>query len=153
MQEGITITGLIELELVRNGKVIDKRTVKNLITSAGKAEVANLVGNVSTPAAFTYLAVGTGTTSPVAGNTALEAEISDSGLQRAAATVTRQTTNVANDTLQLVKVWSATGTKAITEIGALNAGASGVLLGRQVFSAVNVESGDSFTATYKFIFS
>lgn len=151
--DSIKIKGIIEIEQLRNGEVIAKRKIKNVITNAGKAEVANLVGSVSGESPFTYLGVGIGTTAAAAADTALESEIVDSGLERAAATVTRQTTTVANDTLQLVKSWSSTGAKAVTECGALNAASVGILLGRQVFSAINVVSGDAIQVTYKFIFA
>lgn len=126
------------------------RQIKNLVVSAGKAGVASRINGSGAEAAFTYLAVGTGTTAAAAGDTTLEAEIVDSGLARAAATCTRVTTSVTNDTAQLDKTFSVTGTKAVTEAGALNAASTGTLLGRQVFSAVNVVNGDSLQITYKF---
>lgn len=126
------------------------KTLANLVTTAGKAAVAALINGSGAGAAFTYLAVGVGTTAADAADTALESEITDSGLARAAATCSRVTTDVTNDTAQLVKSWSVSGTKAITEAGALNADAAGTLLGRQVFSAINVVSGDTFQITYKF---
>jgi hypothetical protein len=99
------------------------------------------------------LALGTGTTGAAAGNTALEAEITDSGLERAAATPSRDTDTATNDTAVLTKTWTASGTKAVTEAGALNAGVAGILLGRQVFGAINVVSGDSLQITYEFTFA
>jgi len=135
------------------GKYADKMVVKNLITTAGKALASALLGAVSTPAAVTYLEVGVGTTAADAANTALETAITDSGLERTAATVSQVTTTTTNDTLQLTKTWSVTGTKAVTECGAFNAASAGSMLGRQVFSAVNVTSGDSLQITYKFAVS
>jgi len=122
---------------------------QNLVTSAGKAGVASRINGAGSEAAFTYLAVGTGTTAAAAGNTALETEITDSGLSRANSTASRVTTTVTNDTAQLVNTFSVSGTKAVTEAGILNASSSGVLLARQVFSAINVISGDSLQLTYK----
>jgi hypothetical protein len=126
------------------------KTLSNLIPTAGKAGVASRINGDGSEAAFTYLAVGIGTDAAAAGDTALGSEIVDSGLERAAATCSRVQTDVANDTAQLVKSWSVTGTKAVTECGALNAAADGTLLGRQVFSAINVVSGDTLQITYKF---
>lgn len=126
------------------------KTLANLIPTAGKAGVASRINGDGAEAAFTYLAVGVGTTAADAADTALESEIVDSGLARAAATCSRVTTDVTNDTAQLLKSWSVTGTKAVTEAGALNADAAGTLLGRQVFSAINVVSGDTLQITYKF---
>jgi len=153
MNDMLKIDGSFTIDLLRDGQIVEHREVVNTITNAGKAEIANLAGNVSTPAAFTYIAVGIGTTAANAADTTLESEIVDSGLERASATVSRVTTTVTNDTLQLVKSFSVTGTKAVTEVGALNASSSGVLLGRQVFSAVNVVSGDTLAITYKFKFA
>jgi len=151
--ETIKIKGIIEIEHIRNGKVLSHKVIENTITNAGKAEVANLIGNVSSPTAFTYLAVGTGTTAASATDTTLEAEITDSGLGRASATVSRVTTTTTNDTLQLYKSFSVSGSKSITEAGVLNASSLGTLLGRQVFSADSVVSGDTYNLTYKIVFS
>ena len=135
------------------GTFSDTVTVRNLITTAGKSGVASRINGSGAEAAFTYIALGTGTTAPVVGNTTLEAEIVDSGLQRAAATATRTTVNVTNDTATLSKAFSVTGTKAITEIGAFNSSSGGVRLGRQTFSAVNVINLDTVTYTYGFTVS
>ncbi len=132
------------------GQWADSMVVKNLVTTAGKGGVASRINGAGAEAAFTYLAVGTGTTAPAAGDTTLQTEITDSGLARAAATASRVTTTTTNDTAQLDYTWSVTGTKAVTEAGALNAASSGVLLGRQTFSAVNVVNGDTLQVTYKF---
>lgn len=135
------------------GHWTDKLIFKNLIPTAGKAGMASRCNGSGGEAAFTYLAVGTGSTGPAAGNTTLEAEISDSGLARASASVSRVTTTVTNDTAQLDKTWSVTGTKAVTEAGALNDASTGTLLGRQTFSVINVINGDSLQIIYKFKFS
>jgi len=145
--------GSFVLTLIRNGKKVDERKVRNLITNAGLAEVAGLVGDSGSPTAFTYLAVGTGTTAADVTDTALETEIADSGLERASSTVSLETTTVTDDTLQLLKSWTATGSKAVTECGALNASSSGVLLGHQIFSAINVTTDDVLQLTYKFAFA
>jgi hypothetical protein len=151
MKDAIKLQGIINIRLIRDGKEIVNRTIKNIITNAGKAEVANLIGGVSTPVAFTYLALGVGTTAAAATQTALVTEIIDTGLARHAATVTRVTTTATNDTTQLVYQWTATGIKAVTEVGAFNASSSGTMLGRQVFSAINTVANDTIQVTYKFV--
>lgn len=130
-----------------------KAIIRNTITNAGLAGMASRCNGSGSEAAFTYLGVGTGTTAASASDTTLETEITDSGLARASATASRETTTVTNDTATLDKTFSVTGTKAVTEAGALNAASSGVLLGRQVFSAINVVNGDSLQITYKFAFA
>jgi hypothetical protein len=132
------------------GAYADKKVISNLITSAGKAGVASRINGSGGEAAFTYIAVGIGTTAANVADTTLESEITDSGLQRAAATASRVTVDVTNDGARLVLTFTVSGTKAVTESGVLNAGASGVLLARQVFSAINVVSGDSLQVTWTF---
>lgn len=125
------------------------KTVSNLITNAGFAGAASRINGADSEAAFTYIAVGVGTTAANVANTTVETEITDSGLARAAATASRVTTTQTNDTAQLTKTFSVTGTKAVTESGVLNAASVGVLLCRQVFSAINVVNLDSLTITWK----
>ena len=123
-------------------------TISNLVTDAGKAGVASRINGSGGEAAFTYIAVGTGTNAAAAGDTTLQTEITDSGLARAAATASRVTVDVTNDGARLVLTFSVTGTKAVTESGVLNASSAGVLLCRQTFSAVNVVNGDTLQVTW-----
>lgn len=128
----------------------DSRMVSNLITNAGFAGVASRINGSGAEAAFTYIAVGTGTTAAAVTDTTLETETAASGLTRAAATVSRVTTDVTNDSARNTVTFTVTGTVAVTESGVLNASSSGVLLARQVFSAVNVVNGDSLAVTWTF---
>lgn len=132
------------------GHYADRRVISNLVTDAGKAGVASRINGSGGEAAFTYIAVGTGATSVAAGDTALQAEIVDSGLARANATASRVTVDVTNDGARLTYTFTVSGTKAVTESGVLNASSSGVLLARQVFSAINVVSGDTLAITWTF---
>lgn len=131
------------------GRWVNEMQISNLITTAGKAGAASRLNGAGSEAAFTYIAVGLGTTGANIADTTLESEITDSGLARASATASRVTTDTTNDTAQLVLTYSVTGTKAVTESGVLNAGAAGVLLCRQTFSAINVVNLDSLQITWK----
>lgn len=125
------------------------RAVKaNLVTTVGKKAVADQLGGTTT-APMTAVAIGIGTTAANAADTTLESEIVADGGERGAATVTNQTTTTAGDTERWIKTFNFTGTRAVTEEGILNNNTSGgVLLARQVFSAVNVVSGDSLQITH-----
>lgn len=125
------------------------KRVRNLITNAGFAGSAGRLMGSGSPAAFTWIAVGTGTTAASAADTALQTESSTSGLSRASGTVSLVTTTQTNDTAQVTNTFSVTGTVAVTESGVLNASSSGTLLCHQVFSAINVASGDSLQITWK----
>jgi hypothetical protein len=131
-----------------NGELKFSQRVKNLITSAGKAGLASRCNGSGAEAAFTYIALGTGTNAAAVGDTTLQTELAASGLSRANATASRTTTSVSNDTARLVHTFTVSGTVAVTEAGILNASSGGVLLCRTVFSAVNVVSGDSLVVTY-----
>jgi len=119
-------------------------TYSNLIVTAGRGLISGRINGVGAPAAPTYMAIGTGTNAAAAGDTALQTES-----YRVAGTATLVTTTVANDTCQLVGTFSITGSSAITEMGILNAASVGTLLVRNVFSAYNVQNGDTFEITHK----
>jgi len=132
------------------GRYQDSMAISNLITNAGFAGVASRINGSGAEAAFTYMALGTGTTAANVADTTLETESTTGGAARASATVSRVTTDVTNDTAQLVNTFSFTASFALTESGVLNAASAGTLLARQVFSAINVASGDSLQVTWKF---
>lgn len=144
--------GRIDLEIKRLDGSIERSSVNNLIVNAGKAQLALLAGDASA-VPFTYLELGTSTTAVAASQTALQAAITDSGLARAAATVSRTTTNVTNDTLTLTYMWTASGTKTIEEIGIFNAASTGTMLGRALTTSKPLVSGETITATYNVIFA
>lgn len=152
--ENAKFLDILEVRLYnKNGKLKGYRKVVDVITNAGLAEVAGLMLlDVTGQTAFDYIAIGTGTTTPAAGDTALEYET-----HRVAGSGSRMDTNVTNDTAKLVATFSGyTGTEAITEAGVLNAAApGGVLLCRQTFSALNVDwgAGDSVEITEKIVCS
>lgn len=129
------------------GNYAEAKVVPNLVTTVGKGLVAGLLnGDVNN--FFNYIEVGTGTNAAAAGDTALQTAITDSGLARAASTNSRVTTDTTNDTARFVKIFSVSGTKAVTEAGLFDDSSSGNMLARQVFSAINVVSGDTLTITW-----
>ena len=130
------------------GSFQDSMVISNLVTNAGMAGVAGRINGSGSPAAFTYIAIGTGVVAADPTDTTLGTESSGNGADRAAATVSLVTTDVANDTARLVKTFTFTGSFALTESGIFNAASSGTLLARQVFSAINVISGDSLQITW-----
>ena len=144
----LKLTGTYTLSIIgTNGKVKDSWVIKNIVTNAGKAQVASLVGD-STATPFTYIALGTSSTAVGASQTALQAEITDSGLQRASGTVSRTTTSVTNDTYTLTNTFTATGSKTIEEVGVFNASSSGTMLSRALTGTKSLSSGEQITVTY-----
>ena len=136
INENFKVTGAVKI--TKNGEVV--REIPNTIVTAGKNELASLITGNGT--AFGYMAVGTGTTSVVAGDTTLETE-----LDRNATTVSGGT--ATNNTIEFETVWnSGDGTGAITEAGIFNASSSGDMLARTTFSAVNKSASDILTITW-----
>ncbi len=131
------------------GSYADMKVVANGVTNVGFALAAGRLNGSGAPAAPDYVAVGTGTTAFAAGNTTLETELAASGLTRAQGTVSLVTTTQTNDTAQVLKSFTVTGSAAVTESGLLNASSNGTLLCRQTFSAINVVNGDTLQVTWK----
>jgi len=155
MKEVLKLKGRIEIVVRdRKGRIKKRFTIRNLITDVGLAQVAGLInGVVTTP--FKYIAIGTGTTSPTAGDTALEYEVA----RALASTIERRTTNVTNDTAYLEYTFSSadglSGTMDITESGVFDADTGGNMLCRQTFSAVSVnwDAGDQLTVKWSIVVS
>ena len=145
---GLCLQGIFLL-----GSWVDVLKFENTTTNTGFAAMASRCNGSGAEAAFTYLAVGTGTTPSAAGDTALEAEITTGGLERASATASRTTTTQANDTAKLLHIFTSSASHAVTELGTLNAASTGILLGHQVFSVVNLVSGDTISLSHSFKFS
>ena len=138
------------------GNIKQSHEGEDLITNAGKAAVAALILSDVAEDDFDYIAIGSGAGAAAVGNTVLEEEAA-----RGAATGTRGTTSVTNDTAQLVYLFqsgvpaglngTSTGSRAIEESGVFNASSGGDLLCRQTFSALNIDwdAGDTLQVTWK----
>lgn len=129
------------------GALLDSGEFTNVMTSAGMAVRSSLLYGTGT--AFTYMAVGTSATTPVAGDTALGGEISTNGLARAAATTSQVTTTSTNDTSQWAKTWTATGASTVQEVGIFNAAAAGTLMCHALIGPITTSNGSQLTVTYK----
>lgn len=135
-----------------NGNIKDSWTVDNIVTNAGKAQLALLTGDASA-VPFTWLALGTSNTAVNATQTALGAEISTGGLARATGTVSRITTTTTNDTYQIVYTWTASSSFTVEEVGVFNAASTGTMLSRALTTSKAVVSGETIQGTYQLRFS
>ena len=154
MQNTFKVKGTYKFQILdKEGKLRDSWTVDNLVVSAGLAELANLTGGVSTPTAFTYIAVGSNDASVTAGQTTLSTEITGSGLARKAGTVSRQETNVANDTYQITATWTATGSVPVEEVGVFNDATTGVMLSRALTGTKALDEDETLIGTYQLVFA
>jgi len=87
-------------------------------------------------AAPTHIAIGTGTTAVLAGDTALETEVFPDGTNRNAIT-SRTKPSAKKVRLQTMIAAGEANGHALTEVGAVNAATGGTLLNRVVHTVVN----------------
>lgn len=140
IKENTKVTGKVNIVLLDSaGNVKDKRDVNNLVVTAGLTLIAQRLLSAA-EAVPSHMAVGTGSTPPASGDTALETE-----LTRVAFT---SATNTAND-IEFVGTFGAgVGTGVITEAGNFNAGVAGTMLNRVTFGSVNKGALDSMIITW-----
>ena len=138
INDQLKMKGSLQVRL--NDEVV--REVDNLVVTAGKGYVASrMKSDVSGGSAImSHMAIGSGSTSAAAGDTALGSQLgrvalTSSGISGAVLTYT-------------ASFAAGTGTGAVTEAGLFNASSSGTMLCRTVFSVVNKGSSDSMTITW-----
>jgi hypothetical protein len=123
------------------------RYMEDLVVNAGKAAVANLLATDSGTACFKYTGIGQDSTAPAPGQTALLNQYK----RQAADTITRVTTNVANDTMQSTTTFDITDAVALVESGLFDAPSGGNMLCRQTFAPINLQNGDQVTFIWKIV--
>jgi hypothetical protein len=120
-----------------DGELKERREAHNLVPTVGKEAIAKLLKEGSERPL--YIAVGTGTEEPAAGDTKLKTE-----KKRLAATV-----SVSGAVLKLEKEFAAGEAEgAITEEGILSASSEGTLYAHTKFAAVNIGALDTLKVTH-----
>lgn len=120
------------------GKLVDSKTIPNLIVSVGKQYIASrMVSNSTT--VVSHMAIGGGTASPISGNTALGSEISRKALS-----------SLTNTTNQIVAVatFGNDSSGSISEAGIFNASSSGTMLCRTAFTPFTKTTGETVIVTW-----
>lgn len=133
--ENLVMTGRLAIAI--NGEVV--KEVPNLVVTAGKEYVASRMKD-TTKDAMSHMAVGSGSTSAAAGDTALGSE-----LDRQALT---STTVSSNEITYVATFGAGDGTGAIAEAGLFNAASAGDMLCRTTFGVINKAASDSMTITW-----
>jgi hypothetical protein len=140
LQENLAVKGELSI-VVRDfdGNIKQTLHVPNLVVTNGKSYIASrMVGTASS--VMSHMAIGTGTATPVVGNSTLGTE---SG--RVALSSFTASSNAVTATATFA---AGTGTGAITEAGIFNASSSGTMLCRTTFPVVNKAAGDSIAITW-----
>ena len=149
MENKLKVKGIYEFKIIGvDGEVRDSWKVENLVVNGG---LAYLTGNAIT--GMSYIGVGTSSTAVAGTQTALTAEITDTGLERASGTVSQEETTVADDTFKITKTWTATGSKTIEEVGVFSAASGGTMLSRALTTSKAIADGESLQGTYSLVLS
>jgi hypothetical protein len=139
INENIKVTGDVSIKLFdEQGNVKDERVIKNLVVTTGKGFIASRM--IGTPTAMSHMAVGSSSTAPAAGDTALGAELGRSALGSS-------TVNAAVVTYT-ASFPAGVGTGAVVEAGIFNAASSGTMLCRTTFAVVNKGANDGMSITW-----
>jgi hypothetical protein len=134
---------VVEVQQIRDGKVIKSEKTQNITCNGGIGAAASLLCGL-TFAPFNYVAIGTGTLAPSQTDVALGSEVSRS----VASSVTQIQTLVPNDTIQLTVGFSLVSPAVISEAGLFNASTAGILLGHVLIGPYNILIGDELTVTW-----
>ena len=142
-RSGIIIRGHCQIWDAADGTLL--RDVHNIITCGGCTFMANYLSG-GAPTAMSTVAVGSGATAAVTGNTALEAEIGGVDGDRHTAAISAPTTTS-------VMFSSSYGAGHATgnwyECGVFNSiVAAGIMLCRATFGLLTKAAGDAFIITY-----
>jgi hypothetical protein len=139
IQETIKAKGELSIKLFGpDGKLKGEQNVPNLVVTTGKTFIAARM--VGTPTAMSHMAIGSGTTDPAVGDTALQTELGRVSLTSSASSGAVVT--------YIASFGAGTGTGAVTEAGILNASSGGTLLCRTEFATVNKGADDSMSITW-----
>lgn len=142
--DAFEIRGHVLVELFdRDGNLKETREVENLVVDSGKAHIADQLSSAPNQAAMGWMAVGTGSTAPAAGNTLLGAEIDRNAL-------TSRTD--ASNVVTYVGDWAAgdATNAAIAEAGIFNVVTANTvtMLARATFTAINKGASDTLKITW-----
>lgn len=133
------------VEVIRDGKVIAKRTRHNLVVNTGKGDMAKRLV-VAPTKLYQYMRLGHSGTSPVSANSDVTPIVTGSS----------KTCNTAamsgGRTAKMIRTWATTDFSAtgIREAGLFNqlTPGSGTMLARVTFTAVNKTSLDTLKITW-----
>jgi hypothetical protein len=140
--EELKATGLVKIvQTNASGEIVKEFNVPNLVVTSGKNHIAaKIAATTNSPAAMTHMAIGTGTSTPGASDTALGTQTGRVSLSGSV---------VSTNTITYTATFPAgTGDGAITEAGVFNASSGGTMLCRTTFPVVNKASGDTIAITW-----
>lgn len=149
MEDVIKMRGSIELILSNiNGQEIEKRRIENTVVTAGRKWVLqNIISgtHAQTAEVLGYMGVGTGTTAPATGDSALGGETTRIAIG------TFTTTNLTSNPPSFRAEASFATDQANTTLGEValfNSSETGTMLARATFGTINKTTSNTLSISY-----
>lgn len=139
IHETIGAIGNVAFQLTKQDGSIVTEEIKNLVVSTGAAWIAARM--VGTPTAMSHIAIGTGSTTQIATNTALQTEV-------ARVSCTGSNSAGTNNVVYQATFNPGVGSGVLRETGIFNAASGGTMLARTVYPILTKEAGDTLTITW-----
>lgn len=141
MKDAIKLGANVKIEVrdAKTGELIRKEYRHNLVTLAARNAIRDWLNGLGNTLTISHFAVGTGTTTPTANDTALQAEVFRD-------VVTKRTPDASKLTIQYYLPSTAANGYSLTEAGLFNASSGGTLITRVTYQPINKTA--SLTVTY-----
>lgn len=147
MAETIKLKGHLIATLKKADGKTETIEKDNIILNVGFDYICDAIGKSSSrPNVMSHIAVGTGTTTATASQTALVSELTRKAVTYSHTANTKIMTFTA-------KFEAGQATGAITEAGLVNATSGGTFLDRLTFDVINKGVNDDLTMTFQFTFA
>ena len=142
IKDDLKISGELAIIVTdKSGHIKQSMKVPNLVVTTGKQYIASRMAGTAT-AVMSHMAIGSGTASANANNTALGNELGRAGSPLFSF---QASGNIITATATFVE---GVGTGAISEAGIFNASSGGTMLCRTVFPVVNKQASDTIAITW-----
>ena len=148
----IELRGSLEMVLydAKTKQEIERRSIKNTIVTAGRAWILKHIagtavfnGNETRP--LSHLAIGTSTTAPATGDTALGSETTRKAFD--AFTTANITSNPPSYQLECSFATNE-GNTTLAEVGLFNSSAAGTMLAHATFGTINKTTSNTLAVSY-----
>lgn len=141
LNEGLKATGEVFIDIIKDGQVVEKRHVPNLVVTIGKNFIASRMTGTA-QSVMSHMAIGSGSTAVAAGDATLVTELGRVSLGSSTA---------SGSTITYTATFpGGTGTGNVVEAGIFNAAGAnnGFLLCRTVFPVVSKQVADTIAVTW-----
>lgn len=148
VQEVIKMRGCLEIVLGDlQGRELERRKVENVIVTAGRRWVLQQINSsdMVTSQSIGYMGIGTSTTAPATGDTALGGETTRNAI--VSFTTTNLTSNPPSWRAEC-SFASNEGNTTLAEVCLLNSSANGTMLGRATFATLNKTTSNTLSISY-----